>query len=240
MGQLERYGLYVLVLVIFLILGVAIWGGDPSPARSEPPPAGREAQEPPRSDLTARGNASSYLELVDDPVVDDAAAGGRSAGAVPAVATDAEAAKSTPKTEPAPAAEPEPGVRKERPPLPTYTIRKQDTLGEIAKRELGSFHHWEMILALNPGLDPNRLKPGTAIKLPHREMLAQSTKAPAKPAGKARNTHTVREGESFASISKRWFQTEKHADAIMKANGYADARKLRVGAVLTIPDPEND
>ena len=29
MGQLERYGLYVLCLVIFLILGVAIWGSDP-------------------------------------------------------------------------------------------------------------------------------------------------------------------------------------------------------------------
>ncbi len=26
MGQLERYGLYVLCLVIFLILGIAIWG----------------------------------------------------------------------------------------------------------------------------------------------------------------------------------------------------------------------
>ena len=26
MGQLERYGLYVLCLVIFLILGVAMWG----------------------------------------------------------------------------------------------------------------------------------------------------------------------------------------------------------------------
>ena len=44
MGQLERYGLYVLCIVIFLILGVALWGGDPvlpappSSARSGPPP----------------------------------------------------------------------------------------------------------------------------------------------------------------------------------------------------------
>ena len=34
MGQLERYGLYVLCLVIFLILGVAIWGSDPQELRS--------------------------------------------------------------------------------------------------------------------------------------------------------------------------------------------------------------
>ena len=27
MGQLEKYGLYVLCLVIFLILGVTLWGG---------------------------------------------------------------------------------------------------------------------------------------------------------------------------------------------------------------------
>ena len=33
MGQLERYGLYVLVVVIFLILGVAIWGEDPGVSR---------------------------------------------------------------------------------------------------------------------------------------------------------------------------------------------------------------
>ena len=30
MGQLEKYGLYVLCLVIFLILGVAMWGDPPS------------------------------------------------------------------------------------------------------------------------------------------------------------------------------------------------------------------
>ena len=36
MGQLERYGLYVLCLVIFLILGVAIWGGDPVAASPLP------------------------------------------------------------------------------------------------------------------------------------------------------------------------------------------------------------
>ena len=29
MGQLERYGIYVLSLIIFLILGIAIWGDDP-------------------------------------------------------------------------------------------------------------------------------------------------------------------------------------------------------------------
>src|SRR5262245_54283598 len=32
MGQLEKYGLYVLCLVIFLILGVTIWGGGEVPA----------------------------------------------------------------------------------------------------------------------------------------------------------------------------------------------------------------
>ena len=32
MGQLEKYGLYVLVVVIVLILGVAIWGD----GRTEP------------------------------------------------------------------------------------------------------------------------------------------------------------------------------------------------------------
>ena len=33
MGQLEKYGLYVMCLVIFLILGVTLWG-EPATARS--------------------------------------------------------------------------------------------------------------------------------------------------------------------------------------------------------------
>lgn len=35
MGQLEKYGLYVLVVVIVLILGVAIWGGEPPVPRGD-------------------------------------------------------------------------------------------------------------------------------------------------------------------------------------------------------------
>ena len=41
MGQLEKYGLYVLCLVIFLILGVTIWGdpaGQPPGQRNESVP----------------------------------------------------------------------------------------------------------------------------------------------------------------------------------------------------------
>ncbi len=57
------------------------------------------------------------------------------------------------------------------PPLPppidtTYTIQKGDTLWSIARARLGDGKRYKEIMELNPGLDPNKLKIGTVIKLP--------------------------------------------------------------------------
>ena len=57
MGQLEKYGLYVLCLVIFLILGVAVWGGDPVSAQHYGQPAHRGGAH----DLDASAGTSNVL-----------------------------------------------------------------------------------------------------------------------------------------------------------------------------------
>ncbi|MBY0396223.1 MAG: LysM peptidoglycan-binding domain-containing protein, partial [Thermoleophilia bacterium] len=48
----------------------------------------------------------------------------------------------------------------------TYTIKKGDTLTAIASRELGSAKRWEMLVAANPHLDEESLRPGMSIKIP--------------------------------------------------------------------------
>lgn len=52
-----------------------------------------------------------------------------------------------------------------------YKIREKDLLGKIAERELGSVKYIPKILALNPGLDPNTIRPGQIINLPTSSSL---------------------------------------------------------------------
>lgn len=52
--------------------------------------------------------------------------------------------------------------------------------------------------------------------------------------------HTVAEGETLASISKKYYGTEARADAISRANPLANLNPLKVGRVIRIPrDPDN-
>jgi len=53
-------------------------------------------------------------------------------------------------------------------PSMSYTIIRGDTLWSIAVRELGNGQRWREISALNPGLNPNKLRVGQTITLPPR------------------------------------------------------------------------
>ena len=53
-----------------------------------------------------------------------------------------------------------------------YQIQRGDILGRVAQRELGSVRDIARIVALNPGLDPDHLKPGTTLRLPPRREAA--------------------------------------------------------------------
>lgn len=51
----------------------------------------------------------------------------------------------------------------------TYTVKPNDTLWHIAKRELGSSSRWQEIYNLNPGVigpDPNLILPGQRLVMP--------------------------------------------------------------------------
>ncbi len=48
----------------------------------------------------------------------------------------------------------------------SYTIQRNDTLGKIAKRVLGSTQKWREIARANPSVNPNRLNVGETIVIP--------------------------------------------------------------------------
>jgi len=66
------------------------------------------------------------------------------------------------------AAQPAPARPSAPAPAPggSYVVRKGDSLSVISQRVLGTATRWREIVALNPGLDANRLAVGTRIVLP--------------------------------------------------------------------------
>ena len=65
----------------------------------------------------------------------------------------------------------------------TYTVKKGDTLGKIAKACLGSTSKWQKIAKANPNINPNRLQVGDVLVIP----------------GAVRETKTVYSNNSYSA-----------------------------------------
>lgn len=62
-----------------------------------------------------------------------------------------------------------------------YTVRPGDLLSVIAQERLGSVSEMPRILALNPGLDPDRLQAGQVIRLPEGAASARPSAVASAP-----------------------------------------------------------
>jgi nucleoid-associated protein YgaU len=140
----------------------------------------------------------------------------------------------------------------------TYTVASGDTLGGIAKKTYGRESAWTAIRDANPGVNPNNLKVGTALKLPSADQLpaseqvAAATKssrgasrgssAPAKKGG-SKSTgstgrrYTVKNGDTLWKIAKAEYgtATKANVDRIREANSIGSDGSLKAGQSLTIP-----
>ena len=132
----------------------------------------------------------------------------------------------------------------------SYTIQKGDTLSAVAyKYNL----RWQDVVAVNPGLSPNKLRVGQVIQLPGQVDLSRAravsatshkktataakTSAPKASASVApaatgpASTYVVKQGDSISSIA------HKHGvkiAAVREANGLK-GDKISVGQKLKIP-----
>lgn len=101
----------------------------------------------------------------------------------------------------------------------SYVVKKGDTLGHIAQRELGSVKYTADILRLNPDLNANNLKLGQEIKLPARSELAPLPAATASaPAVAGEVTHVVAAGDTLWGLAERFLGNGARSGEIVAAN----------------------
>ena len=113
----------------------------------------------------------------------------------------------------------------------TYKVRKGDTLGAIAQKQLGSTSHVGAIEKLNPGLDVDRLSIGKMIVLPGS---AAASSAPASLSGSYR-TYTISKGDSFERIARIELGSARRVSEVMRLNPNVDPRRLRLGKKIKLP-----
>jgi LysM repeat protein len=230
MGQLEKYGLYVLCLVIFLILGVTIWGGGEAPTPRMP-------AQPIRADVNAptqrpTGNLAALAEDIfaqrTPETPNPAPAVGGANGA------NAPTAESTPQPEiatpaPAPIAEAKPA---------TYKVQKGDTFASIAKSKLGKESLWTDLQRVNPDVQPSKLREGQELKLPVVAVAGGAKPALDKPLpmpADGMRDYVVKKGDSYERIATTQLGGRKRVAELMAANPSVPAEKLRAGMTIKLP-----
>ena len=248
MGQLEKYGLYVLCLVIFLILGVSIWGGGDLPQN------GRRGSAPPNgagSELKARVPSP-------DPAKNTTAQTDLGLGELEALLRPAERGKNVPrKAESGPvdaSAGKGPGnaapvvaapVRHETPPAPpaevarkTHTVKSGDSFDSISKQHFGSASLRAEIGRLNSKLEPTRLKVGQEVLLPTaaeaQQILDRGKSKPAsQPLAAAAGTYRIVKGDTLEGIAIRELGSRSRLTELQDAN--PGVTLLKIDAVIKLP-----
>ena len=234
MGQLEKYGLYVMCLVIFLILGVTLWG------------------EPANATRTASRQQAAVVEGASGPM--EASFRGRTGRETldallrpesrPTPEPQPQRQPPQPTQEPQPTQDPQPTTSVSPEPAPvvsrpettTYTIKKDDTLGLIAQRQLGSAKFARRIEELNPGVDPNRLQIGKPLILPPRAEEAPKKESPNKAvASGAYRTYRVRKGDTMEKVAQSQLGSRSRWVDVRKMNPNVDPRRMQIGGTIKLP-----
>jgi LysM repeat protein len=249
MGQLEKYGLYVLCLVIFLILGVSIWGKPDTPSTQRPTAAPISAGGPAggAAPVVAVERSQSILDLLGSAA--GAGTNGNGPGTGPGSGGSAQGGAGTAVT---PTPTPTTGAT----PAPigdtakvAYKVLDGDTLDGIAKAKLGGARFVAEIQKLNPGLDPKRLRPGKEIWLPSAAAIAALDRArqPASsgnattpianvtPAPSTDRTYVVKKGDNYERIALAMLGSRKRATELMELNPETPATKLQANQRIKLP-----
>lgn len=252
MGNLEKLGILVIVILV-VVVGVVVIT-----------PKDTLFPDDPNADVAELVPIDPAVEPVAPPDVE--VPGAMTPPALPPV-DDPSRTTVDPLNPVAPIAPPTPVVPDVRtvPTLRTVTVQKGDTLGGIAKRELGNAQLWPEIVKVNPTVDPKRLKLGTILTLPNLGSAAKSPEiapvpvanVPAPgggvappvqtpvvvpavlppPAAAADRIYLVQSGDTLSDIARRELGSASKYRVIADAN--QDTLKgsdvLRAGMKLRIP-----
>jgi LysM repeat protein len=110
-----------------------------------------------------------------------------------------------------------PGTKIAIPQVIRYGVKEGDTLAKIANRFLGDRRRYQVLATIN-GLDsPQALTIGSTLKLPFDF------------------PHTVKKGESLATIADRYYGDKNQFDLIASYNFLTDPRGIKPGTEIRIP-----
>jgi nucleoid-associated protein YgaU len=255
MGQLEKYGLYVLCLVIFLILGVTIWGGgDAQPGKSPAASIRSPGPAPAAAGVTPAGGAGGNgLRSLADALLDPSKDPGRPAPRPNEGAGKADAGKSgtanpaNPASPAAPEAKPEPKAEPKADAKVVYRVQDGDTFDSIARSKLGKASWSAEIMKLNPGIEPKKLRPGMDIQLPSAASLAAATTREARadekktadkivpPIADGGRSYVVKKGDNFERIAVAELGSRRRISELLELNSGIDPTKLKPGMSLKLP-----
>lgn len=203
MGQLEKYGLYVLCLVIFLIVGVSIWGVDmPDANRARNGARTPELNANTNTRTNAAVGSGTAATPVTTPSVDmllgpggsgSTGSSGNVAGGAGSNqlgnAKDANASKPpagrlgtdvpapTPVIETKPVKVPEPSTARA-----THKVVAGDSFASISRQHFGTEAAVPELQRLNPTINASRLQVNTVLQLPSKAELERVIPAARTPA----------------------------------------------------------
>lgn len=109
----------------------------------------------------------------------------------------------------------------------TYTVQRGEWFTQIARKFGLSVNQ---LLAANPGINPNLLRPGQVLRIPAKT-TGEGTPTPSSG---GQTTYTVRPGDTLYMIAVRFKTTPL---ALQIANNLANPHAIYPGMVLIIPSP---
>ena len=244
MNKIQRTALLAFFLLILMALAGWLFGGKKStPGEAEPDVVTLDVGQtetvmllPPESRKQFISSSRFRAEGVDDPynpsgsrrqpggeVVDsdparvDPAAGGSGRGGSSDVA----------------------GGNKSLQDLRSIRMRQNETLSQIALRELGDKDRWRELLVLNDLKDARTLRVGQLLYLPDPGTFVPLDQTQPSPASQLSShgarEHTVQRGDVLGTISQKYYGTSRETDRILVANGLKNANQIYAGQVLVIP-----
>ncbi|MBF0197307.1 MAG: LysM peptidoglycan-binding domain-containing protein [Planctomycetes bacterium] len=127
-------------------------------------------------------------------------------------------------------------ARIHNPQVAEYMIRPGDRLDKISMTFYGTHHKYKRILAANPGLNSDKLIPGTRIVIPgiETELPQEKTKVIEHHESKVR-PYIIAANDILSKIAEREVGTIKSLPKIKELNPGLDPHKIKPGQTIYLP-----